>query len=88
MISLGIARRFGNPIDWCIREPSLADMLSDSIVMAMMKADGVDPVALEAELRGLAQRSRPTIHAPSFQAPDPCLAGRNRFIAPSTPPSA
>jgi hypothetical protein len=57
MISSGIARRFGNPISWCLREPTLAEMLSDSIVMAMMKADGVDPIALEAELRGLAQRS-------------------------------
>jgi hypothetical protein len=30
-------------------------MLSDSIVMAMMTADGVDPVALEAQLRSVAQ---------------------------------
>jgi hypothetical protein len=30
-------------------------MLSDSIVMAMMAADGVDPAVLEAQLRGLAQ---------------------------------
>jgi hypothetical protein len=30
-------------------------MLSDSIVMAMMKADGVDPVVLEAQLRGMTQ---------------------------------
>jgi hypothetical protein len=29
-------------------------MLSDSIVMAVMAADGVDPVALEAQLRGMA----------------------------------
>ena len=57
MISLAIARRFGNPTSWCFREPSLAEMLSDSIVVAMMRADGVDPVALEAELRGLAQGS-------------------------------
>jgi hypothetical protein len=56
MISLGSARHSGNPISWCFREPTLAEMLSDSIVMAMMKADGVDPIALEAELRGLARR--------------------------------
>jgi hypothetical protein len=30
-------------------------MLSDSIVMAMMAADGVDPAVLEAQLRGMAQ---------------------------------
>ena len=57
MISLGTARHSGNPISWCFREPTLAEMLSDSIVMAIMKADGVDPVALETELRGLARRS-------------------------------
>jgi hypothetical protein len=30
-------------------------MLSDSIVIAVMAADGVDPIALEAQLRGLAK---------------------------------
>jgi hypothetical protein len=30
-------------------------MLSDSIVLAMMAADGVDPIALEAQLRGIAR---------------------------------
>jgi hypothetical protein len=30
-------------------------MLSDSIVLAVMAADGVDPIALEAQLRGLAR---------------------------------
>ena len=55
MISLALGRRSGNPIDWCFREPTLAEMLSDSIVLAVMAADGVDPVTLEAELRGLAQ---------------------------------
>jgi len=33
------------------REPRLEDMLADSIVKAVMEADGVDPRALEAELR-------------------------------------
>jgi hypothetical protein len=31
-------------------EPTLKDMLSDPIVMAMMEADGVDPRELEAML--------------------------------------
>jgi hypothetical protein len=44
----------GSPISWCHREPSIKEMLSDSIVVAMMAADGVDPVALEAQLRGIA----------------------------------
>jgi hypothetical protein len=33
------------------REPRLEDMLADSIVKAVMEADGVDPRQLEAELR-------------------------------------
>jgi len=32
-------------------EPRLEDMLADSIVKAVMEADGVDPRELEAELR-------------------------------------
>jgi len=55
MISLAIARHFGNPISWRFREPTLAEMLSDSIVLAVMAADGVDPIALEAQLRDMAQ---------------------------------
>ena len=57
MISLAIARRGGSSTSWCFREPTITEMLSDSIVMAVMKADGVDPIALEAELRGIAQSS-------------------------------
>jgi hypothetical protein len=55
MISLAIARRCGSPRGWSFREPTITEMLSDSIVMAMMAADGVDPIALEAQLRGMAQ---------------------------------
>ena len=55
MISLAIARRCGSPISWGFREPTITEMLSDSIVMAMMAADGVDPVALEAQLRDMAR---------------------------------
>jgi hypothetical protein len=55
MISPAIGRRRSIPIRSGLSEPSIAEMLSDSIVMAMMAADGVDPVALEAELRGIAQ---------------------------------
>jgi hypothetical protein len=55
MISLAIARRCVNPMSWSFREPTITEMLSDSIVMAVMAADGVDPVVLEAQLRGMAQ---------------------------------
>lgn len=35
---------------WWHREPTLKDMLSDSIVRAVIEADGVDPQELEAML--------------------------------------
>jgi hypothetical protein len=35
---------------WCHREPTLKDMLSDSIVRALMAADGVDAHELETML--------------------------------------
>jgi hypothetical protein len=40
----------------CHREPTLDDILSDSIIRAMMKADGVDPVNLAKTLRQMAHR--------------------------------
>jgi hypothetical protein len=40
----------------CFREPSLADLLNDSITRAVMRADGVDPRELETCLRDLAAR--------------------------------
>jgi len=55
MISLTIGRRRSIPIRSGLPEPTITEMLSDSIVMAMMAADGVDPVVLEAQLRGLVQ---------------------------------
>ncbi len=38
-------------------EPSLTEILSDSIVEAVMRADGVDARALEAQLRGMGHSS-------------------------------
>lgn len=38
---------------WCHREPTLKDMLSDSIIRAVMEADGVDPHELETMLMQL-----------------------------------
>jgi hypothetical protein len=40
---------------WYQREPTIAEILSDSIVKAMMRADGVDPGMLERDLRSIAQ---------------------------------
>ena len=40
---------------WYQREPTIAEILSDSMVKAMMRADGVDPEMLERDLRSVAQ---------------------------------
>lgn len=50
------------------REPRLEEMLADSIVRAVMEADGVDPRELEAELRqtaALLNATRPTSIPPA-----------------------
>jgi hypothetical protein len=41
-------------MSWFYREPTLTEMLSDTIVKALMKADGVDPGDLEAMMRQMA----------------------------------
>jgi hypothetical protein len=38
-------------MNWYHREPTLDEILSDSIVRAVMEADGVDPQELAATLR-------------------------------------
>jgi hypothetical protein len=43
-------------MNWCDREPTLNGILSDSIVRAVMEADGVNPHELEVMLRRGAQR--------------------------------
>jgi len=63
---------------WCQREPTIAEILSDSMIKAMMRADGVDPEMLERDLRSVAQtieanslmplRSSPRKRGPSGQA--------------------
>lgn len=39
---------------WHHREPTITELLSDSIIRAVMSADGVDPKMLERELRSMA----------------------------------
>ncbi|HLH93621.1 MAG TPA: hypothetical protein VKW08_00745 [Xanthobacteraceae bacterium] len=56
MITPVIGQRVRIPIRTRGGEPSIREMLSDAIVIAVMQADHVDPAALEAELRGLACR--------------------------------
>jgi hypothetical protein len=45
-------------MNWWNREPTLAELLSDSLVRLVMAADGVDADELETMLREVAQ-SRP-----------------------------
>ena len=47
------------------REPRLEDMLADSIVKAVMEADGVDPHELEIKLQQIAALLRATAHTES-----------------------
>src|SRR4029434_10271517 len=47
------------PMNWCRREPTLKEMLSDSIVRTMMDADGVDSHELEAMLKKVGGRVSP-----------------------------
>jgi hypothetical protein len=46
-------------MNWCRREPTLKDILSDSIVRAVMEADGVDPHELEAMLKEVGRNVSP-----------------------------
>ena len=54
MMLLAAIRRMGNSMKWPNREPTIKEILSDSIIRAMMHADGVDPDQLEAMLRRMA----------------------------------
>ena len=43
---------------WRQREPTLKEILSDHIVTALMSADGVDPLELEAMLTQINRKSK------------------------------
>ena len=49
-------------MNWCHREPTLSGILLDSIVRAVMEADGVNPEELEVMLRRVAERLRIVRH--------------------------
>jgi len=65
MAVLAIGRRMGNPVCWCRGELTISEMLSDSIVKALMRADGIDAEVLEAELRSLARTLSAARHPPA-----------------------
>jgi len=43
-------------VNWCQHEPTLEDILSDSIIEAVMTADDVDPHQLAAMLKEVGRR--------------------------------
>jgi hypothetical protein len=53
---LAIGQCIGNRTSSSRREPTITEILSDSIVKAVMEADGVDRDVLEAQLRDMARR--------------------------------
>jgi hypothetical protein len=55
MALLTIGRGIGTRFKWCGRDLTITEMLSDSIVQALMQADGIDPEMLKAQLRSIAQ---------------------------------
>ncbi len=55
MTLLTIGRRLKELLVRGRGEPTITEMLSDSIVKAVMEADGVDPRELEAQLRTVAR---------------------------------
>jgi len=63
------------------REPRLEEMLADSIIKAVMEADGVDPSQLEVELRqtaALLDATRRTLIPPASAWSD--LRGKRGII--------
>jgi hypothetical protein len=63
-------------MNWYHREPTLDEMLSDSIIRAVMEADGVDPQELAVMLRQLGRSL--LIRSPRRRAPAICLEFRGR----------
>ena len=56
MILTAIAQRVGIPLRRCGGDLTIAEMLSDSIVQALIKADGIDPEMLKEQLRSVAEQ--------------------------------
>ena len=52
-------------VNWRQYEPTLEDILSDCIIKAVMKADGVDPHQLAAMLKEVGRRWARPVQLPS-----------------------
>ena len=74
-------------MSWYFREPTLSEILSDSIVKALMNADGVDPIALEAMLRQMAAGDHAPIAPDSVEVAifSPRKPAKHSGLAPSYP---
>jgi hypothetical protein len=59
----------GNNSVWYQREPTIAEILSDSLVKVVMRADGVDPEMLERDLRSIAQMIETNSRLPLRSSP-------------------
>ena len=79
---------------WRQREPTLKEILSDSIVTALMAADGVDPHELEAMLQKIGRTSKSLHRARRWGAwscrpasnPTAAVAPEARTLAPERTP--
>lgn len=79
---------------WRQREPTLKEILSDSIVTALMAADGVDPHELEAMLQKIGRTSKSLHRARRWGAwscrpasnPTAAVAPEARMLAPERTP--
>jgi hypothetical protein len=67
-------RRIGNPMRWCRREPTIMEILSDSIVRTLMEADGIDPEVLEAQLWSMAREFSAVRDAGQVGSPTPATS--------------
>jgi hypothetical protein len=67
MTLLAIGQQLGNRMRWCRRDPAIAEILSDSIVKALMEADRIDSQVLDAKLRSMAQQISTRLHAGARQ---------------------
>jgi len=62
---------------WRQYEPTLEDILSDCIIKAVMKADGVDPHQLAAMLKEIGRRWAAPVQLPSSAREESAGLGPN-----------
>jgi hypothetical protein len=63
MVRFEFSPRIESALSQSPSDPTVAEILSDSIVQALMEADGVDPEVLEAQLQSMARELLAIRHA-------------------------